>query len=307
MSPEQPSPSQLVVDSLDRPDVQTAGVPHDALGDPPHLDQPLGMDAFENRWLAQALRWHTNDAFYSAASLIGGLLLMEVFARIVELSYFPPVSHVLGRLWRLTADGEILGDLGRSVLNLLVGFVISALAGVAVGIAMGRYKIVEKMLDPYVTALMTAPTVVFAPIYFSVFGLARWSIIALIVQYSVFIIIVNTVTAVQSVDRELIEMASVFGAGERQRLRLIVFPASLPLIMAGLRLGMGRAVKGMINGELLIAVVGLGATSQEFARSRDAEGVFAVLIVVIVVALLATKLVELVDRHVSSWLPNSQR
>lgn len=307
MSTEHAASPQLVADSLERPDPSAVGVPHDGLGDPPPLDSPLGVPALENRWLDRAVGWGSSDGFYSAASLIGGLLLMEVFARIITLSYFPTVSHVLQRLWRLTADGQILSDLGRSVVNLVFGFAIAAALGIAVGILMGRYKLIEKMLDPYVVALMTAPTVVFAPIYFSVFGLARWSIIALIVQYSVFIIIVNTVTAVQTVDRELIEMASVFGAGERKRLRLIVFPAALPLIMAGLRLGMGRAVKGMINGELLIAVVGLGATSQEFARSRDAEGVFAVLIVVIVVALAATKVVETIDRRVSSWLPNSQR
>ena len=251
--------------------------------------------------------WIGTDGFFSMLSLLGGLAIIELLGRSLDVDYFPPFTNVIGRLVELVRDGKILDDLARSVLNLLMGFGIAATSGIVVGVLMGRYKIIEKMLDPYVTAFMTAPTVVFTPIYFSVFGLQRWSIVLLIVQYSVFIIIVNTVTAVQNVDRELVEMASVFGAGEHQRLRKIVLPAALPLVMAGLRLGMGRAVKGMINGELLIAVVGLGATSSNFARARDAEGVFAVLIVVIVVALVAVKLVELVDRRVNGWLPDAQR
>jgi NitT/TauT family transport system permease protein len=244
---------------------------------------------------------------WSVISFAGGLALLEVLSRIVDVVWFPTVTGVVGRLYRLTLDGQILGDLARSTQNLATGFLISAVVGVLVGIAMGRYSVVERMLDPYVTGLMTAPTIVFAPVYFSIFGLNRWAIIFLIVQYSVFVVIINTVTAVQSIDAELVEMASVFGASERQRLRKVILPAALPLTMAGLRLGMGRAVKGMINGELLIAVIGLGATSQNFARAFDAEGVFAVLLVVIALALVAVKLVDLVDKKLNGWLPDTQR
>jgi len=264
-------------------------------------------DSRGQRWASLAVRVCTADGFYNLVSLVGGLLLWEIIARVFERPYLPAFTSVVDRLWELIRSGEILGDLSRSVQNLGLGFAFAAVLGVVVGTLMGRYAVIEKMLDPYVYALMTAPTVVFTPVYFSIFGLQRWAIVALIVQYSIFVIIVNTVTAVKTVDRELVEMASVFGAREHQRITKIVLPAALPLIMAGMRLGMGRAVKGMINGELLIAVVGLGATSEGFARAFDAEGVFAVLLVVVFVALAATKLVELVDRKVNAWLPNSQR
>ncbi|MQA76743.1 MAG: ABC transporter permease subunit, partial [Solirubrobacterales bacterium] len=125
----------------------------------------------------------------------------------------------------------------------------------------------ERALDPYVYMFLTAPTVVFVPIYFSLFGLSRWAIVALIVQYAVFIVIVNTITAVQTVDAELVEMARVYGAKSEQVIvRKVLLRAALPLIAAGLRLGLGRAVKGMINGEILIAVVGADLKGHDHAR-----------------------------------------
>lgn len=262
--------------------------------------------ARRQRWAQNVFRLGANS-FWNLLSLLLGLALWELIGRTLELAYFPPFTAVADRLVELTTSGRVLPDLVRSVQNLGIGFGIASAAGICVGVLMGRFRLLERMLDPYVYGLMTTPTIVFAPIYFSIFGLDRWAIIFLIIQYSVFIVIVNTVTAVRSVDRELLEMASVFGGNERQKLRKIVLPGALPLVMAGLRLAMGRSVKGMINGELLIAVVGLGATSQGFARAFDAEGVFAVLLVVVLVALAATKLVDLVDRRVNAWLPNSQR
>lgn len=264
-------------------------------------------DSRAQRWFLRLTRSFGSDGAFNLISLLVGLGIWEVLGRSLDLIYMPPFSSVLVRLFELVESGRILGDLWRSVQNLAIGFVVASAAGMVVGMAMGRFRLIERMLDPYVYGFMTTPTIVFAPIYFSIFGLQRWAIVALIIQYSVFIVIVNTVTAVKSVDRELLEMSSVFGSKEHQRLFKIVLPGALPLIMAGLRLAMGRAVKGMINGELLIAVVGLGATSQAFARAFDAEGVFAVLLVVVIVALIAVKLVEIVDRRVNSWLPNAQR
>lgn len=304
---DRPDPSRTVLEDLEHSDLASHGLPDDGLGSAPREDEPLADEARELRWANAATRLREGDSYYGIVSLVSGLLIMEIGARILDVRYFPPITAVLGRLIRLTRDGEILSDVLRSVQNLALGFSITVVVGVTVGLLMGRYSVIEKMLDPYVIGFMTSPTIVFAPVYFSIFGLARWSIVLLIVQYSLFIVIVNTITAVHSVDRELVEMSSVFGAGERQRLWKIVLPASMPLIIAGLRLGMGRAVKGMINGELLIAVVGLGATSQNFARARDAEGVFAILIVVILVALAAVKIVEIVDKRVNGWLPNAQR
>lgn len=242
-----------------------------------------------------------------ALSLLGGAVLWELVARIWDVSFFPPLSAVLRRLGEMIADGEILGSLGNSLLNLLIGAVISVVIGVGVGLLMGAYKKVEQALDVYVYALLTAPSLVFAPIFFSIFGLGRASIVGVVVMYATFIIIINTASAIRSVPVALIEMGRSFCATDWQVFRRIVIPAAMPLIMAGLRLGMGRAVKGMINGEMFIAAVGLGALVMDAGRRFDAETILAVLLVIIVVAVAVMQLVQLLDRRVTRWLPSTAR
>jgi NitT/TauT family transport system permease protein len=240
-------------------------------------------------------------------SLLGGALAWEAVARVWDVSFFPPLSAVLVRLGHMTADGEILRSLGNSLVNLAIGFAISTVIGVTVGLLMGAYKKVDQALDLYVYALLTAPSLVFAPIFFSIFGLGRASIIGVVVMYATFIIIINTATAIRGVPVALIEMGRSFCATDWQVFRRIVIPAAMPLIMAGLRLGMGRAVKGMINGEMFIAAVGLGAVVMDAGRRFDAETILAVLLVIIVVAVATMKLVQLLDRRVTAWLPSNAR
>jgi ABC-type nitrate/sulfonate/bicarbonate transport system permease component len=242
-----------------------------------------------------------------ALSLLGGAVVWEIVARIWDVSFFPPLSAVLVRLGHMIADGEILRSLGNSLVNLVVGFAISMVVGVGVGLLMGAYKKVEQALDLYIYALLTAPSLVFAPIFFSIFGLGRASIVGVVVMYATFIIIINTATAIRSVPISLIEMGRSFCATDWQVFRRIVIPAAMPLIMAGLRLGMGRAVKGMINGEMFIAAVGLGAVVMDAGRRFDAETILAVLLVIIAVAVATMQLVQLLDRRVTRWLPSNAR
>ena len=100
-------------------------------------------------------------------------------------------------------------------------------------------------------------------------------------------------------------MARSFGANDRRIARRILIPSATPMLMAGLRLGMGRAVKGMINGEMFIAVVGLGRVVTQAGNRFDSASVLAVLIVIIIVALAAVKLVQLVDDRLTAWVPKT--
>jgi len=236
-----------------------------------------------------------------------GIALWEIAARAWSQPFFPPFSAVVERLVELIAEGKILASLVGSLTNLAIGFTVSAVVGVGVGMLMGAYRKVEMALDIYVYAMLTAPSLVFAPIFFAIFGLSRLSILGVIIVYSIFIIIINTAAAIRGVSPALIEMGRSYCATERQLFFKIILPAALPLIFAGLRLGMGRAVKGTINGEMFITAVGLGAVVISAGRRFDAAAVLAVLLVIIVVALVAIKLVQLVDARLTGWLPSTAR
>ena len=150
-------------------------------------------------------------------------------------------------------------------------------------------------------AFFVCPSIVFAPIFFAIFGLSDAARIAIVVVYAMFVIVINTATAIRTVDPSLVEMARSFGCGEAQIFRRILLPASLPLVFAGIRLGVGRAVKGMINGEMLIAFVGLGALAQRYGAQFDAAKVFAVAMVVLVIGLVSNSLVQILENRLTRW------
>jgi NitT/TauT family transport system permease protein len=162
-------------------------------------------------------------------------------------------------------------------------------------------------LDPYINALLTAPSLVFAPVFFSIWGIGRESIIALIVTYAVFVISVNTSAAVRAAPETLIEMAHSFDCTPFQVFRLVTLPSATPLILAGVRIGVARAVKGMINGEMFIALLGLGRIIVDAQHQLDAATVWAVLLLVVVISLSLIWFVDRIDARLTRWLPSTAR
>ncbi|TDD87845.1 ABC transporter permease [Actinomadura rubrisoli] len=240
-------------------------------------------------------------------SLAAAAAAWELIGRLSDASFFPPLSAVVRRLADMASSGLIFSSLRDSLVNLVLGFALSLVAGLVVGAAMGRYRKVEAALGVYVYALLTAPSLVFAPIFFSLLGEGRGSIVAVVVMYAMFVIVINTASAIQSVPAHLVEMARSYGAGETQLMLRVMLPAAAPMIMAGVRLGVGRAVTGMINGEMFIAVVGLGRVVTQAGGRFDGAGVLAVLLVIIAVALGAVGLVQAVDRRLTRWVPQVTR
>lgn len=243
----------------------------------------------------------------SALALAIGAVLWEITGRLAQVPFFPPLSEVLAELWQMVVSGQILGNLLQSLTNLIIGFGLSLTIGIVLGTAMGRYWRVEAMFGVYIYALLTAPSLVFAPIFFSILGSGRASIVGVIIMYSAFIMIITTASAVQNVPPSLIEMGRSYGAGEWKLLRRVILPAAAPSIFAGIRLGVGRAVTGMINGEMFIAVVGLGRIVTQAGKRFDGAAVLAILLVIIVVAVLAVTLTQLVDRRITHWVPRTSK
>jgi NitT/TauT family transport system permease protein len=247
------------------------------------------------------LRRPFRGALLEVVALGGGVILWEVLGWVLAMPWLPPFSKIVAALVQFIQSGVILGNVASSLQGLAIGFGISLIVGLLVGALMGRYRRVEKALDIYVNALLISPAMIFAPIFFAIFGLSGAVRIAVIVMYSLFVIIMNTATAMRTVDPALVEMASSFGANERQIFLRILLPASLPLFFAGIRLGMGRAVKGMINGEMLIAMVGLGALAQRYGSQFEASKVFAIALVVLMIALACNWVVQIVENRLTRW------
>jgi NitT/TauT family transport system permease protein len=236
-----------------------------------------------------------------------GALTWEVAARAIEFRFLPPLSDVLARIGTLVERGDLVDALVTSLGNLAVGFTIAVVVGILVGLAMGMSRRVYAGLEMYVHAFLMAPSIVFAPVFFSMFGLGNEPVIAVIVMFALFKIVINTAEGVRTAPAELLDMAATFGASRRQRVRHVLLPSAAPLALAAIRIGAGSAVQGMVVAEMFIAVVGLGEIVMSAGRRFDAETVLATVVVLIVIAVVLMAAIRLVDRRLTGWLPSTAR
>jgi NitT/TauT family transport system permease protein len=234
-------------------------------------------------------------------TLAAGIVMWEIAGRLSDVAFLPPFSAALTALWRMTLSGEIPRNIVASLTALVIGYVFAVVVGVPLGVLMGRYRRVDVFTDLYVTLLLATPSILFVPILFSLFGTTRLTQVTFTCLSSLGIIAVNARSGIRMVDASYVEMARSFGATERQVVARILLPGALPFIMAGLRIGLGRGVRAMINGEMLIVVVGLGALQRRYGARFDAASVYALLLVVVGIGLICTATIQWVERRMTRW------
>ncbi|HEY0920107.1 ABC transporter permease [Devosia sp.] len=228
----------------------------------------------------------------------------EIAGRTTDLITLPPLSDVLAALARLWAQGVITAPLLDSTLALATGVGISLGVGAAIGVAMGLWRPIDIALGPFVKAGLSAPLIAFVPVFLMLFGIGSTTRIATVIAFSVFIVIANAATAIRAVDKSLVEMGHSFGASPWRAFWDIRVPAGAPYFMAGLRLGVARGVKGLINGEVLIAIIGLGGLVKKYGTVFSMDQLYAVIIVIVAYAALAVGAVSWLGRRVIRDAPD---
>jgi NitT/TauT family transport system permease protein len=221
----------------------------------------------------------------------------EVVAQLADTIVFPPLSEILPELWKFVVDGTIFEPLGVSLMTLAVGMILSIFIGVGLGALMARFQTVEWALDVYVNGLMAAPMVAFVPIFILLFGIGIETRVLTVVVFAIFPIIINTFAGLRNVDHSIVEMAESFGANEWSLFWRVRVPASAPLLRTGIRLGTARGVKGLINGEVLVAVVGLGALVNQYGTAFSMDRLYALIFFIVGLALLVVWLAGWITRQ----------
>lgn len=234
-------------------------------------------------------------------SLITLALLWEIAGRTGNTRLLPPLSIVVVAWFELLVSGQLFRALSISLQAMALGYVLSVLFGVPLGLLMGRYRRLESFLDIYMTALLTVPMISFIPFLVIAFGLGLHSRVWIVFLFAFVIIAINTTAGVRNVDATFTEMARSFGARESDLFLKVILPAALPMIMAGLRLGMGRAVLGMVTSELILAVVGFGAMLMTFSASYNSPALFATILTIVLLAVALLSLIQYLDRRLMPW------
>ena len=178
------------------------------------------------------------------------------------------------------------------------------LIGVPLGIAMGWYGRVDAVLEPFVSALYATPRIALLPLILIWLGIGIASKIAIVFLGAVFPILVNTVTGVRTVDADFIKVARSFGCNDRQLFLTVVLPSSVPMLLAGLRLGLGHALVGIVVGEMYGSTKGLGFLIATAGARFQTDQVMVGIILIAGAGVALTELLRLIERRFERWRPN---
>ena len=225
----------------------------------------------------------------------------ELTGRTVQSPLLPPLTAILKAWYDLLFAQAFQRDLGISLTTMATGFSLALCSGLSLGIIMARYPAVERLLDPYVNALMSSPITALVPIIMLIFGSQFTARVVIVFLFSFFPICINTLTGVKNADRALVEMVRSFGARDRQITIIVALPGALPLILQGVRLSIARAVGGVLIAELMMALSGLGYQLSTYGAAFLTNYVYAIVGTITFIAWLLSELVRLLEKRLAYW------
>ena len=238
-------------------------------------------------------------------SLIIAILLVawETFARSGAVTMFmlPPLSLVLERIWSDALGGDLWLNIGVTLYRAIAGFLIAAVAGVVLGMAMSRSKIMSWFFDPIISVGFPMPKIAFLPIIILWLGLYDVSKIAMIVFDAIFPVVTATIVGIQGVEKELIWSARNMGAKDREMMWQIVLPAALPQILTGLQVALPIALIVAVVCEMAMGGYGLGGAMMTSSRFADSRGVFAGIVEIALVGYVIVKGMSVLRRRLLIW------
>jgi NitT/TauT family transport system permease protein len=240
--------------------------------------------------------------------VVGFFLVWELSTRfgILNPFYFPPFTAIVAKGYELFANGMIWEHMWFSLTNFSIGFVLSVVLGVAIGIPMGWYKSVSKTFDPLLSGVYATPLIALLPLIIMMFGLGAVSKIIMTVLAAVFPILINTMTGIANTDHRLITMARAFGANDSTIFLKVSVPGSLPYIVAGMRVALGRALVYIVVAEQYGAATGLGYLSSVAAQSFQMAAMFVPIIIIAGLGAGLNEVLKMLEIRLEKWKPPRQ-
>jgi ABC-type nitrate/sulfonate/bicarbonate transport system permease component len=237
-----------------------------------------------------------------ALFLIAWELVGNVY-QLVNPMFMSAPSLIWKAAVQLFGSGEIWNDLRVSGIEFAWGYFLSVLIGVPFGIAIGWYKKFAYTCDPFVNAMNATPRVALLPLVIIWLGIGILSKVGIIFLGAVFPLIINTRDGVKTTPHNLLTAARSFGASEWQIFRSVVIPSTVPFILTGLRLAIGRALIGVMVGELYAATAGIGFMITVAGATFQTDKVFVGVLIFAISGMVATELVDKAERRFDRWRP----
>jgi len=221
--------------------------------------------------------------------------------RLVDNFFISNPLEVGQRLYTWTMNGSIFIHIWATIYATALGFFIGAVIGAFLGFWLGVSPFASRLLNPYLWALNALPKVALAPLFVLWFGLGIESKVALAASLVLFLVFLNTFSGVREVDQDMIDSARLMRATRMQVIMKVIVPSSMSWVFAGLKISVPYALIGAILGEMIASSQGLGYLVQYSGAQFDTAGVFAVLLVIAVVAIILNFVVDAIQARVERW------
>jgi NitT/TauT family transport system permease protein len=269
--------------------VKTVSPPESRPAEPAASPQVAGL--FRPQYLAGIL------------SVAGGLALWELISRFLvdNALFLAAPSQIAVAIYTLAVTGQLWHHVGVSAAEFALGYVIAAILGIALGLAMASSATMKRALQPWVSGLYATPTIALAPLFILWFGIGIWSKVIVVITLVLFPVAINTEAGLRTTSERLIEMLRSFGATPRQIFFKVSLPSAVPFILAGLKLGIGRGLIGVVVAELFGSRAGLGRLISQSADAFNMPELFAGVVVLAVAGIVMTAGFGWLEKRLVPW------
>jgi NitT/TauT family transport system permease protein len=253
--------------------------------------------------VARALTAVRRDWLAGLLSVIAGLAFWEFLSRylIANTLFLASPLQIGGAIIKLSTTGELLYDIGISGLEFIVGYVLASIIGIALGVAMASSATIKQMAQPWVSGLYATPIIALAPLFILWFGIGIWSKIVVVASLVLFPVTINTEAGLRTTSARLVEMLRSFNATSAQIFWKLSLPSSLPFVLAGLRIGIGRGLIGVVVGELFGSRAGLGRIIAQSAESFNMPDLFAAVVILAAAGIILTAAFSWLETKLVPW------
>lgn len=248
-----------------------------------------------------------NSVFGSVALLILFLALWQWGPGLLGMPEFvmPELSRVAQESLVMWHTGGLLQHTLITAFEIIVGFGLGALLGVAIGVSLGLSPSAEAMLSPYILALQIAPKVAFAPLFVMWLGYTIYPKILIAILIVFFPVMINVLSAIRTVDPDMINLVRTMNASRWQIFRLVEFPSAMAALFSGLRIASTLAVIGVTVGELVGGNQGLGFMLVDAEGQGNTAGVFVAIVMLTLIGVLAYGAVVWTEKRVLHYMPKA--
>ena len=247
-----------------------------------------------------------NNSQRRSLSIISPIMLLiiwEILVRvqILDSRFFPAPTKVLSAMWEMIRSGILFSDMSISLYRIMGGFLLGAIPGLVLGLTMGLFPLVKVLMDPIIAATYPIPKLALMPLIMIIFGLTELEKMVIIALGTFFLVLINTVAGVVNLDKIYLDVAKNYGASKKDYYLTVALPGALPMVFAGIKLGMGMALLLIVAAEMNGANAGIGYRIWQSYSIFNIPEMFVSFIVMSLLGYIFTVALDELERWIIPW------